>query len=473
MSKHENCSLTSASQDFENPTLSLEENDFSNPIHATCPDPLGLRPDEIVQDLDRFIIGQEKAKRRIALAHRDRERRLHIPGPLQESVMPKNILMVGPTGVGKTEIARRLADSIRSPFLKVEATKFTEVGYIGRDVEQIIKDLVENAMGLTKERLQEEIRPQINEKVEERILAALIGENASLETKAKFKEMLSKGKLEERKIDIKISETKNPVTFMDIPGSAGTQMGVMHLGEILEKTMGAKEKSLHVSVKEARDLLYSEEENLISQERLISEAIYQTEQRGIVFLDEIDKICDRSDRRGGGEVSREGVQRDLLPLLDGTTVTTKYGPVKTDHILFIASGAFHICKPCDLLPELQGRLPIRIDLSPLYQKDFYRILKETEYSLIKQYTALFATEGVVLSFEDEAIQEIARIAETANHQVENIGARRLYALVEYLLEDFSYNAPKMRGQKLVIDRAFAKETLEKSLVHQDLSRFIL
>jgi ATP-dependent HslUV protease ATP-binding subunit HslU len=438
-------------------------------------DSLGLTPEAIVKELDRFVVGQKEAKRRIAIAHRDRERRLRVDPSIKDSIKPKNILMVGPTGVGKTEIARRLAQLMESPFVKVEATKFTEVGYIGRDVEQIIRDLLDSSISLVREGLKKKFADQIQEKIQERIIDALVGEEAEEPTRQTFRKMLAEGKLEDRKIDVKVSESKNPMTFLDVPsGGSSPQMGVFNLGDILEKSMGSKEKTLNVSIEEARKLLYpEEEESLINQEILISQAISQAETMGIVFLDEIDKICEGSQQRRGGDVSREGVQRDLLPILDGTTVSTKYGPVKTDHILFIASGAFHLAKPSDLLPELQGRLPISVQLSSLSKEDFCKILTETEHSLIHQYRGLFATEGVDLVFQPDAVKQVAYYAELMNKQVEDIGARRLQTLLEQVLEEFSFNAAAYKNKPLVIEEGFVKKILDKVVVQEDLSRFVL
>jgi ATP-dependent HslUV protease ATP-binding subunit HslU len=432
-------------------------------------------PREIVSELDRFIVGQGDAKRAVAIALRNRWRRQQLPEDLREEVLPKNILMIGPTGVGKTEIARRLAKLAQAPFLKVEATKFTEVGYVGRDVEQIIRDLVEIAIGMTREKMRKEVESKAELRAEERVLEALVGANARPETRQQFRKMLREGQLDEKEIEIPVQENlaSNLPTF-DIPGMPGAQMGMINLGDILGKTFGQRTKPKRMTVRESHDVLIAEEsEKLLDQERVVREAISAVEQNGIVFLDEIDKISARSERVGA-DVSREGVQRDLLPLIEGTTVATKHGPVKTDHVLFIASGAFHLAKPSDLLPELQGRLPIRVELKPLSRDDFRRILTEPEASLIKQYKALLATEGVTLDFQDDAIDELATLAEDINTRVENIGARRLHTVMERLLEEISFAASDTAsGTVVTIDRDYVQRHVAELAKNTDLSKFIL
>jgi ATP-dependent HslUV protease ATP-binding subunit HslU len=432
-------------------------------------------PREIVSELDRHIIGQHDAKRAVAIALRNRWRRLQLPEGLREEVQPKNILMIGPTGVGKTEIARRLAKLAQAPFLKVEATKFTEVGYVGRDVEQIVRDLVEISIALIKERQRKEVVVKAELRAEERVLDALCGDSASADTRQKFRKMLREGQINDREIEIQVADTGAGVmpTF-DMPGMPGAQMGMLNLNDLLGKAFGGRTKTRRMTVAEShRVLLAEEQEKLLDQEKVVAEAIRAVEQNGIVFLDEIDKISARSDYRGGADVSREGVQRDLLPLIEGTTVNTKHGPVKTDHVLFIASGAFHLAKPSDLLPELQGRLPIRVELKALTQQDFRRILTDTEASLIKQYKALLATEEVVLDFTDDAIDELARLAAEINASVENIGARRLHTVMERLLEDISFTASDRAGQTVVIDAAYVRQHVSDLAKDADLSKFIL
>jgi len=436
-------------------------------------------PREIVSELDRFIVGQHDAKRAVAIALRNRWRRQQLAPELREEVLPKNILMIGPTGCGKTEIARRLARLAQAPFVKVEATKFTEVGYVGRDVEQIVRDLVEIAIGMTRERLRKEVEPKAEIAAEERVLDALVGANASADTRQKFRKQLREGTLDDREIEVAIQESAaaNLPTF-EIPGMPGAQMGMLNLGDILGKTFGTRTKPKRMTVGESHRVLMAEEsDKLLDQDMVVREAIGAVEQNGIVFLDEIDKICGRGERAsgiGGPDVSREGVQRDLLPLTEGTTVATKHGAVKTDHVLFIASGAFHQAKPSDLLPELQGRLPIRVELKALDRGDFRRILVEPEASLIKQYKALLATEGVTLDFDDEAIDELALLAEEINTAVENIGARRLHTILERLLEEISFTASdRPEGTLVRIDRIYVRDQVGALAQDADLSKFIL
>ncbi|MEH0002552.1 MAG: ATP-dependent protease ATPase subunit HslU [Holosporaceae bacterium] len=432
-----------------------------------------LAPKDIVAQLDRHIIGQEDAKRAVAIALRNRWRRLQLNDTLKDEVSPKNILMIGPTGCGKTEIARRLARLAKAPFLKVEATKFTEVGYMGRDVEQIGRDLVEIAIEQVKTEMREKVAVKAKENTNTRLIEALVGQTASDETKASFQKKLDAGALEKRDIEIQVQETQSAMPSFDIPGMPGAQMGMINLGDLLGKSLGGRTKNLKTSVKEARHLLMNEEsEKLLDQEKAVHEAIKLTEENGIVFIDEIDKICARS-QRGGSDVSREGVQRDLLPLLEGTTISTKHGMLQTDHILFITSGAFHLAKPADLLPELQGRLPIRVELKSLTKEDFERVLIEPEASLLKQYKALLATEGVTLDFQNDAIREIAHLAADVNASVENIGARRLQTLLERLLEDISFHAPDRSGETVVIDVSYVRERVAHLAKSADLSRFIL
>ncbi len=431
-------------------------------------------PREIVSELDRFIIGQSEAKKAVAIALRNRWRRMRVAENLREEIVPKNILMVGPTGVGKTEISRRLARLAKAPFIKVEATKFTEIGYVGRDVESIIRDLLDIAINSAREKMRKEVSEKAEVAAEERILEALVGVSASEETKQKFRKMLREGALSEREIEISVIDNgSNTMPTMEIPGMPGAQMGMISLGDILGKSMGEKYKTRKMAVADAEKLVLQEEsDKLLDNEKIVSCAVKAVENDGIVFIDEIDKISGSVERRGG-DVSREGVQRDLLPLIEGTTVSTKHGMVKTDHILFICSGAFHLSKPSDLLPELQGRLPIRVELSALTHDDFVRILTEPEANLIEQYQALLATENFTLEFEPQAIDKIADIAVQINENVENIGARRLHTVLEILLEDISFAASDKSGEKAVITAAMVEEKLAKYTKSGDLSRFIL
>ena len=432
-----------------------------------------LTPREIVSELDRFIIGQKDAKRATAVALRNRWRRKQLSDDLRDEVYPKNILMIGPTGVGKTEISRRLAKLARAPFIKVEATKFTEVGYVGRDVEQIIRDLVDSAIVQTREWMREDVRTRAKAAAEERVITAIAGEDAREGTREMFRKKLRDGLLDDTEIEIEIADSSNPLGMMDIPGQPGGQMGMMNLGDIFGKAFGNRTTTKRITVADSHDLLISEEaDKLLDDEAVTRTALESVEQNGIVFLDEIDKVCAKSDARGG-DVSREGVQRDLLPLIEGTTVSTKHGAVKTDHILFIASGAFHTAKPSDLLPELQGRLPIRVELRALTEADFVRILTETDNALTRQYTALMGTEEVTVDFTQDGIAALARIAAEVNQSVENIGARRLYTVMERVFEELSFTAPDRAGESVTVDADFVEKNLGELMRSADLSRYVL
>jgi len=429
-------------------------------------------PREIVSELDRHIIGQRDAKRAVAIALRNRWRRQQLNDEMREEVLPKNILMIGPTGVGKTEISRRLAKLAGAPFIKVEATKFTEVGYVGRDVDQIVRDLLEAGIALVRDAKRKEVSAKAQLNAEERVLDALVGANAALATRDAFRKKLRAGELNDKEIEIQVADLPTMPSF-EIPGMPGSQVGMINLSEMLGKAFGHRTKPRRVNVRDSFDILMSEEsDKLIDNDAIIQEAIKNVENNGIVFLDEIDKICARSERIGA-DVSREGVQRDLLPLIEGTTVGTKYGPVKTDHILFIASGAFHIAKPSDLLPELQGRLPIRVELKPLTREDFRRILTEPRASLIRQYVELMKTEGVELEFTGDAIDAIADIAVEVNTNVENIGARRLWTVIERVVDEISFEAADKAGEKVVIDAAYVRRHIGDLAKNADLSKFIL
>jgi ATP-dependent HslUV protease ATP-binding subunit HslU len=431
-------------------------------------------PREIVSELDRFIVGQDDAKRAVAVALRNRWRRQQLSDELREEVLPKNILMIGPTGVGKTEIARRLAKLAQAPFLKVEATKFTEVGYVGRDVEQIIRDLVEISINMTRDSLRKEVAAKAEVKAEERVLDALVGEKAGKDTREKFRRMLRDGELDDKEIEVEVSDSgAGSLPTFDLPGMPGASVGMVNLNDMFGKAFGGQTKKRRLNVGESHTVLIAEEsDKLLDQERVVADAIERVEQNGIVFLDEIDKITARSERVGA-DVSREGVQRDLLPLIEGTTVATKHGAVKTDHVLFVASGAFHLAKPSDLLPELQGRLPIRVELKALNRDDFARILREPENSLVVQYRALMGTEDIVLDFTEDAIDALADLSAEINSAVENIGARRLHTVMEKLLEEISFTATERGGEEITIDAAYVHDKVGELAKDADLSKFIL
>lgn len=431
-------------------------------------------PREIVSELDRYIVGQKDAKRAVAIALRNRWRRLQLDEKLREEVLPKNILMIGPTGIGKTEISRRLAKLAGAPFLKVEATKFTEVGYVGRDVESIVRDLVEIGIALVREQKRRNVQARAHQAAEERVLDALVGPAAGPSTRETFRKRLRAGELDDKEVEIEVQSSGAGMPMFEIPGVPGAQMGAISIGDMLGKAFGGQRRPRRLKVNEAHPLLLAEEsDKLLDQDALVREAVRNVENNGIVFLDEIDKICAREGARIGGDVSREGVQRDLLPLLEGSTVATKHGPVKTDHILFVASGAFHVAKPSDLLPELQGRLPIRVELQPLTRDDFRRILTETEASLIKQSVALLATEKVELVFTEDAIDAIADVAVEVNTNLENIGARRLQTVIERVLDEISFSAADRAGEKFVIDGAYVRAQVADLAKNADLSRYIL
>ena len=433
-----------------------------------------LSPREIVSELDRYVIGQKEAKKAVAVALRNRWRRQALSDEMKDEVLPKNILMIGPTGVGKTEISRRLSKLAEAPFIKVEATRFTEVGYVGRDVEQIIRDLVEIAIAMEREKKRKEVNAKAQLLAEDKVLDALVGNKASVATRESFRKRLRNGDLDNNQIEIEVLDTASSMPSFEIPGMPGANVGMVNIGDILGKSMGNKKgKKKKMTVKESHEILVAQEsDKMIEEDKIVLEAKKSTEDNGIVFLDEIDKVSARGDRVGG-DVSREGVQRDLLPLIEGTTVNTKHGPIKTDHILFIASGAFQLAKPSDLLPELQGRLPIRVELSALNEKDFIRILKEPDNSLIKQYKALLKTENVDLEFKDDGIEMLAKISTEVNSSIENIGARRLHTIIEKVLDDISFNATDRAGEKIIVDKEFVQKNLGNLVKDTDLSKFIL
>jgi len=432
-----------------------------------------LTPREIVSELDRYIIGQRDAKRAVAVALRSRWRRKQLDASLRDEVYPKNILMIGPTGVGKTEISRRLAKLAKAPFIKVEATKFTEVGYVGRDVEQIIRDLVDSAIAMTRAQMRDDVRAKAAQAAEDRVIEAIAGSDARSATREMFRKKLRAGELDDQEIELDVADTSTPMPMLDIPGQPGSQMGMMNIGDLFGKAFGQRMVKRKIKVAESHDLLVGEEaDKLLDDDSVTRAAIEAVQENGIVFLDEIDKVCARSDARGG-DVSREGVQRDLLPLIEGTVVSTKYGPVNTDHILFIASGAFHVAKPSDLLPELQGRLPIRVELRALSEEDFVRILTETDNALTLQYTALMGAEGVVVKFTEEGIAALAKIAAQVNLSVENIGARRLYTVIERVFEELSFAAPDRTGETVEVTAKFVEDNLGDLAKSADLSRYVL
>ena len=433
-----------------------------------------LSPREIVSELDRYVIGQKDAKKAVAVALRNRWRRQALSDEMRDEVLPKNILMIGPTGVGKTEISRRLSKLAEAPFIKVEATRFTEVGYVGRDVEQIIRDLIEIAIAMEREKKRKEVKAKAELKAEEKVLDALVGNKASVATRESFRKRLRSGDVDGNEIEIEVQNASSPLQSFEIPGMPGGNVGMVNLGDILGKSMGGKKgKKKKMTVKESHDILVAQEsDKMIEEDKIITEAKKTTEENGIVFLDEIDKVSARSDRVGG-DVSREGVQRDLLPLIEGTTVSTKHGPIKTDHILFIASGAFQLAKPSDLLPELQGRLPIRVELDALKEEDFKRILKEPDNSLIKQYKELLKTENVNLEFTDDGIDMLAKISAEVNSSVENIGARRLHTIIEKVLDDISFNATDRAGETITVNQKYVQDNLGNLVKDTDLSKFIL
>jgi len=433
-----------------------------------------LSPREIVSELDRYVIGQTDAKKAVAVALRNRWRRQALKDEMREEVLPKNILMIGPTGVGKTEISRRLSKLAQAPFIKVEATRFTEVGYVGRDVEQIIRDLIEIAISMEREKKRKEVKAKASQAAEEKVLDALVGNKASIATRESFRRRLRNGDLDANEIEIEINDSATNMQSFEIPGMPGANVGMVNIGDILGKSMGNKKaKKKKMNVKDSHNILIAQEsDKMIEEDKIIKEAKNFTEENGIVFLDEIDKVSARGDRTGG-DVSREGVQRDLLPLIEGTTVSTKHGPIKTDHILFIASGAFQLAKPSDLLPELQGRLPIRVELSALDENDFKRILKEPDNSLIKQYKALLETENVELDFTEDGIDMLAKLSAEVNASVENIGARRLHTIIEKVLDDISFNATDRSGEKITIDKSYVQDNLGDLVKDTDLSKFIL